>query len=123
MTTDPNCLFCKIIAGQIPSTVVYQDEQVFAFRDIHPQAKQHILLIPRQHIVSMAELSHEDGPLLAHIYAVALKIAQEQGFAQSGYRVVTNVGPDSGQAVFHLHFHVLGGEQLGLFGAGKLPSL
>ena len=121
MTTDANCLFCKIIAGQIPSTVVYQDDQVFAFRDIHPQAKQHILLVPRLHIVSMAELSHEHGPLLAHIYEVVLKIAQDQGFAQSGYRVVTNVGPDSGQAVFHLHFHVLGGEQLGLFGAGKLP--
>ncbi len=122
MRTVENCLFCKIAAGQIPSTVVYQDEQVFAFRDIHPQAKQHTLIIPRDHIVSMAEISHEDGPLLAHIYAVALKIAQEQGIDQSGYRVVTNVGPDSGQTVFHLHFHLLGGEQMGLFGAGKLSG-
>ena len=91
---DPNCIFCKIVAGQIPATLVFQDEDVVAFRDLHPQAKDHILIIPRQHIVSMAELTQEHGPLL----------------------VVTNVGPDSGQSVFHLHFHLLGGEQLGLFG-------
>lgn len=122
MTTVENCLFCRIVSGQISSTLVYQDEQVVAFRDIHPQARQHILIIPCQHIVSMVELSHNDGPLLVHIYATALKIAQDLGFAQTGYRVVTNVGPDSGQTVFHLHFHLLGGEQLGLFGAGQLPS-
>lgn len=117
MRVDENCLFCKIIAGQIPSSAVYQDEQVFAFNDIHPQAKDHVLIIPRDHIVSMVELSHEDGPLLAHIYMVAQKLAQDLGIQQSGYRVVANVGPDSGQTVFHLHFHLLGGEQLGLFGA------
>ncbi len=113
---DSNCIFCKIAAGQIPAALVFQDEDVVAFRDLHPQAKDHILLIPRQHIVSMAELTKEHGPLLASIYIAAQTIARQIGIEQSGYRVVTNVGPDSGQSVFHLHFHLLGGEQLGLFG-------
>ena len=113
---DENCLFCKIAAGQIPATIVYQDENVVAFRDLHPQAKDHILLIPREHIVSMAELTKEHGPLLASIYIAAQKVAHQLGIEQSGYRIVTNVGKDSGQTVFHLHFHLLGGEQLGLFG-------
>ena len=113
---DPNCIFCKIAAGQIPATLVLQDEDVVAFRDLHPQAKDHILIIPRQHLVSMTELTKEHGPLLANIYLAAQTIARQLGIEQSGYRVVTNVGPDSGQTVFHLHFHLLGGEQLGLFG-------
>jgi len=113
---DENCIFCKIAAGQIPATIVYQDENVVAFRDLHPQAKDHILLIPRQHIISMAELTQEHGPVLADIYLAAQTIARQLGIDKSGYRIVTNVGPDSGQTVFHLHFHLLGGEQLGLFG-------
>ncbi len=113
---DENCIFCKIAAGQIPATIVYQDENVVAFRDLHPQAKQHILLIPRQHIGSMTELTQEHGPLLAAIYLAAQTIARQLDIDKSGYRIVTNVGPDSGQTVFHLHFHLLGGEQLGLFG-------
>ncbi len=113
---DENCIFCKIAAGQIPATIVYQDENIVAFRDLHPQATQHILLIPRQHIVSMAELTQEHGPLLAALYLAAQIIARQLDIDKSGYRVVTNVGPDSGQTVFHLHFHLLGGEQLGLFG-------
>lgn len=119
---DPNCIFCKIAAGQIPATLIFQDEDVVAFRDLHPQAKDHILLIPRQHIVSMAELTKEHGPLLASMYIAAQTIARQIGIEQSGYRVVTNVGPDSGQSVFHLHFHLLGGEQLGLFGKPGLIS-
>lgn len=113
---DPNCIFCKIAAGQIPATLVFEDEDVVAFRDLHPQAKDHILIIPKQHIVSMTELTKEHGPLLASIYGAAQTVARQIGIEQSGYRVVTNVGPDSGQSVFHLHFHLLGGEQLGLFG-------
>ena len=113
---DENCLFCKIAAGQIPATIVYQDENVVAYRDLHPQAEDHILLIPREHIVSMAELTKEHGPLLANIYIAAQKVARQLGIEQSGYRIVTNVGRDSGQTVFHLHFHLLGGEPLGLFG-------
>ncbi|HEY4384463.1 MAG TPA: histidine triad nucleotide-binding protein [Ktedonobacteraceae bacterium] len=108
-----NCLFCKIAAGQIPSTIVYQDEEVIAFRDINPQAPQHILLIPRRHLDSMGALSSEDSALLARLFSVANQLAQELNIEQSGYRFVTNVGPDAGQSVLHLHFHLLGGRPLG----------
>ncbi len=108
-----NCIFCKIASGEIPATIVYQDEDVVVFRDLHPQAPQHVLLIPRRHIASSTDLTEEDGPLLAHIYTTAKKVAQQLGVDQSGYRVITNVGPDAGQSVFHLHFHLLGGRELG----------
>ena len=107
-----NCIFCKIAAGEIPSTIVYKDQDVVAFRDNNPQAPHHILIIPCRHIESMTDLTQEDGPILASIYTVAAKVAQELGL-ERGYRFVTNVGPDSGQSVFHLHFHLLGGRQLG----------
>ena len=107
-----NCLFCKIAAGEIPSSIVYEDQEVVAFRDINPQAPQHILLIPRRHINSMNEVSSEDGALLARIFTVAGQLARELGIEQSGYRFVTNVGPDAGQSVLHLHFHLLGGRLL-----------
>ncbi len=108
-----NCLFCKIAAGQIPSTIVYQDKEIVAFRDLNPQAPQHILLIPKRHIDSMGDLTSEDGALLAQIFTVANQLAKEFGIEQSGYRFVTNVGPDAGQSVLHLHFHLLGGRLLG----------
>jgi histidine triad (HIT) family protein len=112
-----DCLFCKIVAGQIPSKLVYQDNDVYAFEDINPQAPQHILIIPRQHIAaSMHDLKPEQAPLLMSIFQAAQKIAIERGIDKTGYRLVTNTGPDSGQAVFHLHFHLLGGARLGLFG-------
>lgn len=111
---DENCLFCKIAAGQIPSKIVYQDEDVVAFEDINPQAPHHILLIPRRHIAaSMADLPPEDGPILAHLFTTAAKLAHDMGFDKGGYRFVTNVGPDAGQSVFHLHFHLLGGRKFG----------
>ena len=110
---NENCIFCKIVVGQIPATIVYRDERVVAFRDINPGAPQHVLLIPVQHIASTADLTKEDGSLLAHIYVVARQVAQELGIDQTGYRIVTNVGPDAGQSVFHMHFHLLGGRQLG----------
>lgn len=106
-----NCLFCKIAAGEIPSTIVYQDDDVVAFRDVNPQAPQHILFIPRRHIASSTDLTVEDGPLLAHIYVTAAQVARELNL-ERGYRFVTNVGPDAGQSVFHLHFHLLGGRPL-----------
>ena len=106
-----NCLFCKIAEGQIPSKIVYQDEDVVAFEDINPQAPYHILLIPRRHIASMADLTEEDGTLLVRLFMVAAKLAHKLGFDESGYRFVTNVGPDAGQSVFHLHFHLLGGRK------------
>ena len=106
-----NCLFCKIAEGQIPSKIVYQDEDVVAFEDINPKAPHHILLIPRRHIASMSELTVEDGTTLALLFIVANKLAQKLGLGERGYRFVTNVGPDSGQTVFHLHFHLLGGRK------------
>jgi histidine triad (HIT) family protein len=108
-----NCLFCKIATGAIPSNIVYQDEDVVAFADINPQAPKHILLIPRQHIDSMTDLTLEDGPILAKLFTTAQTLAHEMGIDESGYRIVSNVGPDAGQSVFHLHFHLLGGRKLG----------
>jgi histidine triad (HIT) family protein len=107
-----NCLFCKIVAGQIPSSVVYENEDVIAFRDIDPKAPQHILIVPRRHIPSMADLNPEDAQLLTHIFMAAKHVAHESGLEQ-GYRFLTNTGPDSGQTVPHLHFHLLGGRKLG----------
>src|SRR5438067_2831831 len=100
---EENCLFCKIAEGQIPAKIVYQDEDVVAFEDINPQAPHHILLIPRRHISSMAELAEEDDALLGKLFMVATRLAHKLGLDERGYRFVTNVGPDAGQSVFHLH--------------------
>lgn len=108
-----DCIFCKIAAGEIPSEKVYEDEQVLAFRDINPMAKVHILVIPKTHIDSVAEITQENAPLVAHIFTVIAKIAREQGLTE-GFRVVSNCGPAAGQSVKHLHFHILGGQQLSL---------
>jgi histidine triad (HIT) family protein len=108
-----NCLFCKIAAGQIAAKIVYQDEDVVAFEDINPQAPHHILIIPRRHIPSVEDLKPDDGPVLVRIFTTAVKLAHDMGFDEGGYRIVTNVGPDAGQSVFHLHFHLLGGRKLG----------
>lgn len=106
-----DCLFCKIIAGDIPSTKVYEDESVFAFRDIAPQAKTHILVIPKEHIASVAEINSENSAVISHIFEVIAQIAKEEKL-DGGYRVVSNCGDDAGQTVHHLHFHILGGEKL-----------
>lgn len=108
-----NCLFCKIVAGQIPSTKVYEDETVLAFRDIAPQAPTHILVIPKAHIGSVAEISAENSGVVAHIFEVIATIAKAEGL-ENGYRVVSNCGEDGGQTVHHLHFHILGGRKLAL---------
>ena len=108
-----NCLFCKIIAGDIPSTKVYEDETVLAFRDIAPQAPTHILVIPKAHIGSVAEISGENSAVVAHIFEVIPTIARAEGL-DGGYRVVSNCGDDAGQTVHHLHFHILGGKKLAL---------
>ena len=108
-----NCLFCKIIAGDIPSTKVYEDETVLAFRDIAPQAPTHILVIPKAHIGSVAEINGENSSVIAHIFEVIASIAKAEGL-DSGYRVVSNCGDDAGQTVHHLHFHILGGKKLSL---------
>ena len=106
-----NCLFCKIAAGVIPSTKVYEDETVLAFRDIAPQAPTHILVIPKAHISGMSEVTAENAALAGHCLAVAAQVAKAEGLS-NGYRIVSNCGEDAGQTVHHLHFHVLGGKQL-----------
>lgn len=106
-----NCLFCKIAVGEIPSTKVYEDDLVLAFRDIAPQAPTHILVIPKVHIGSVAEINAENAQLVAHIFTVIPQIAQAEGLT-GGYRVVSNCGADAGQTVHHLHFHILGGKEL-----------
>lgn len=108
-----NCIFCKIIAGDIPSTKVYEDELVYAFRDINPQAPTHILVIPKAHIGSANEITAENSGVVSHIFQVIPQIAAAEGLT-GGYRVVSNCGADAGQTVFHLHFHILGGKALSL---------
>ena len=108
-----NCLFCKIIKGEIPSTKVYEDEEILAFKDINPAAPVHILVIPKKHITSLAHMEKEDEALVGRIYGVINKIAEEQGVKESVYRVIVNCGKDAGQEVMHLHFHLLAGTQFG----------
>ncbi|MEE0981013.1 MAG: histidine triad nucleotide-binding protein [Acutalibacteraceae bacterium] len=105
-----DCLFCKIINGDIPSAKVYEDETVFAFRDIEPQAPVHILIIPKQHIKSVTEITPENSAVVAHIFEVAAKIAEDEGLTD-GYRIVNNCGDSAGQTVKHLHFHLMGGRE------------
>ena len=108
-----NCLFCKIIAGDIPSTKVYADETVYAFRDINPQAPTHILVVPKTHMDDCNAVTAENSAVIAHIFEVIPQIAKAEGLA-NGYRVVSNCGADAGQTVQHLHFHILGGKTLSL---------
>ena len=109
---DPDCLFCRIVAGEIPSDQVLADDDVVAFRDIAPRAPTHVLVVPRRHIADVQALTETDADVLAAIFRAIRRIAEEAGLA-NGYRVVTNVGPDAGQTVFHLHFHLLGGRTMG----------
>ena len=106
-----DCLFCKIAAGEIPSTKVYEDDRILAFRDIAPHAPTHILVIPKTHIPSVAAITPEHSALIGHIFEVIPQIAQAEGL-ENGYRVVSNCGPDARQTVHHLHFHILGGRPL-----------
>ena len=108
-----DCLFCKIVAGVIPSTKVYEDETVFAFRDIAPQAPTHILVIPKAHLSSVNDITADNSAVVAHIFEVIPQIAKAEGL-EGGYRVVSNCGADAGQTVHHLHFHILGGKALSL---------
>jgi histidine triad (HIT) family protein len=115
--TATDCLFCKIVAGEVGSTVVHETETTFAFRDIHPQARTHVLIVPRAHHTDARCLAGDAPELLADLINAAGEIARSEGIQDSGYRLVFNTGPDSGQTVFHAHLHLLGGEQLGLFGS------
>jgi histidine triad (HIT) family protein len=112
MRTSKDCIFCKIVAGEIPAAKVYEDERALAFRDINPQAPTHALVIPRAHIASLNEAGESDEALLGHLLLVAARIAGEAGHAERGFRTVVNTNADAGQSVFHVHVHVLGGRTL-----------
>jgi len=107
-----DCLFCRIAAGEIPAARVHEDDLVVAIRDLHPQAPSHVLVLPREHVASAADLTEASGPLLGRLFAVAADIARREGL-DGGWRLVTNVGPDAGQSVAHLHLHLLGGRPMG----------
>ena len=107
-----DCIFCKIIEGEIPSDTVYEDEEIIAFRDINPKAPVHIIIIPRQHIAALSDLSESDSALVGRLVVVANKLAKKEGVAERGYRVFINCGKEGGQVVPHLHMHLVGGRQL-----------
>jgi len=114
---EKDCIFCKIVRGEVPSKRVYEDEQVYAFHDINPVAPVHILIVPKKHITGIQTLEREDECLVGHMFYVARKIAEELGIApdenlNKGYRLVFNVGKDAGQSVFHLHLHLIGGRKM-----------
>ena len=106
------CHFCKIVSGEAEAEVVYRDEQASAFRDIHPVAPTHILVVPNRHIESVNALEAEDEQLMGHLFTVAGQLAREEGIAESGYRLITNTGSDGGQTMFHLHVHLIGGQRM-----------
>lgn len=108
-----DCLFCKIIKGEIPSTKVYEDQEILAFRDINPVAPVHVLVIPKKHISNLTELTVEDEAVVGKIYTTINKIAKQEGILEKGFRVIVNCGEDGGQEVQHLHFHLIGGKKLG----------
>jgi histidine triad (HIT) family protein len=111
--SEPACLFCRIVAGEIPATVVHESERLLAFRDIAPQAPVHVLIIPKEHVASLEAAGRDHGDLLGEILLTAREIARAEGIADGGYRCVFNTGDDGGQTVHHLHLHLLGGRPLG----------
>jgi len=110
---EDECLFCRIAAGGIPADVVYEDDEVVAFRDIDPKAPTHVLVVPREHVASVDDLDEEHAELVGRLFLAARDVARQEGIVEDGYRVVTNTGRGAGQSVFHLHLHVLGGRSLG----------
>jgi len=107
------CIFCKIVEGELPAKVVYEDDKVMAFHDINPQAPVHVLIIPKEHVPTLNDLEEKHKELLGHIFLVIMKLAKEMGIDESGYRVLVNCNRDGGQEIYHLHFHLLGGKPLG----------
>ena len=107
-----SCVFCKIVSNEAKAAIVYHDEQVTAFRDTHPVAPTHILIVPNRHIDSVHALETEDEQLMGHIFTVARRLAEEEGIARGGYRLITNSGPNGGQTIFHLHVHLIGGQRM-----------
>lgn len=109
---DAWCIFCKIIAGEAPAKIHYQDELVTAFEDIHPISRVHLLIVPNVHLASVNDIAPADEPVMGHLFSVARHLAEKAGIQHTGYRLVTNTGPDAGQAVYHVHVHLIGGERL-----------
>jgi len=109
---DPDCIFCKIVAGEIPSDTVYSDDLVYAFRDIQPVAPTHVLVIPRKHIPSNREVEPQDEALVGRLFSAARRIAEQEGISSSGYRMILNTGEHGGQVVYHLHLHLIGGRPM-----------
>lgn len=112
MATQQDCIFCKIVAGEIPAAKIFEDERAIAFRDTNPQAPTHALVIPRAHIASLADAGEGEEALLGHLLRVAARVARDEGHAEGGFRTVVNTGADAGQTVFHIHVHVLCGRKL-----------
>ena len=110
---NKDCIFCRIVSGELPSETIYRDDEVIAFRDIHPQAPTHVLIIPREHISAPADICAEHQSLIGRLVYVACELAKSEGISESGYRLIVCSGPDSGQEVPHLHFHLIGGHRLG----------
>ncbi|MHB1650985.1 MAG: histidine triad nucleotide-binding protein [Desulfitobacteriaceae bacterium] len=108
-----DCLFCKIVSKEIPSEIVYEDDQIMAFKDLYPVAPVHILIIPKKHLNNINDIMKEDEALIGQIFRVIKELASKLGIAESGYRVLTNIGTDGGQVIGHLHFHLIGGKALG----------
>lgn len=109
---NPNCIFCRIIEGQSPNDTVYEDDRVIAFLDINPAAPIHILIVPREHISSINQVQDDQEELIGHLFTTAKHLAEVNNIAESGYRLIINTGPDARQAVFHIHLHLLGGQQM-----------
>ena len=109
---NSDCIFCKIVAGEIPGDIVYQDDDVIAFRDINPQSPVHLLVIPRQHFTSLNDITQQQESLMGHMICIANQLAKDEGIAETGYRLVINCGQQGGQLVPHVHLHVMGGRQL-----------
>lgn len=107
-----SCLFCRIVSGEVKAEIIHRDEQVTAFRDIHPVAPKHILIVPNRHIDSVDMLETEDEQLMGHLFTVARKLANDEGISNGGYRLIINTGIDGGQTVFHLHLHLIGGQRM-----------
>jgi histidine triad (HIT) family protein len=107
-----NCIFCKIIKGEAPATILYKDEEIIAFRDIHPVAPTHLLIVPVKHIVSVNEVQPEDEPVMGRLFTVAKQLAAQEEITESGYRLIVNTGAHGGQVVFHLHMHLMGGQRM-----------
>lgn len=107
-----DCIFCKIIRKEIPSQVVYEDDRILAFKDVNPLAPVHILIIPKEHLTNVLDIDDNNADLVGHIHLVANKLAREAGIAEKGFRIVTNCNKEGGQIIFHLHYHLIGGEEL-----------